>query len=176
VPSKRKANVIAEETAAAKKLAASGKVLLTGDVNKTAAVKKSAESSYLKAKASEAVASDNPYPEVWGIRDAYKIFNLEDGGLSSEAIDHARRTVLEHIDRQRSRQLGYQCNMHINAEKFVSHYLDTSVCIECLGHRADRSFVHCTASFHTIAFDNTESLFAFHGRKSTTQIAIVSGG
>jgi hypothetical protein len=142
VPSKRKANVGAEETAvaAAKKLAASGKVLLTGDVNKRAAVKKSAESSYLKAKALQAVASDNPYPEVWGIRDAYKIFNLEDGGLSSEAIDLARRTVLQHIDRQRSRQLGYQCNMHINAEKFVSHYLDTSVCIECLGHRADRSF------------------------------------
>jgi hypothetical protein len=120
----------ATTTAAVASATASGNVLLTGDVNKTAAVRKSAESSYLKAKASEAVSDiSNPYPEVWGIRDAYKIFNLEDGGLSSEAIDHARSTVLQHIDRQRSRQLGYQCNMHINAEKYVSHYLDTSVSV-----------------------------------------------
>jgi hypothetical protein len=81
-------------------------------------------------------ANVNPmYPEVWGIRDAYKIFDLGDGGLSSEALDYARGIALQHIDRQRSRQLGYQCNMHINAEKFVSHYLDTSVRSQCLIRR-----------------------------------------
>jgi hypothetical protein len=70
-----------------------------------------AETMNSKAVMKSARANVNPttypYPEVWGIRDAYKIFNLEDGGLSSEAIDLARCTVLEHIDRQRSRQLGY---------------------------------------------------------------------
>jgi hypothetical protein len=81
-------------------------------------------------KCAKANVNATPYPEVWGICDAYKTFDLGDGGLSSEAIDHARRTVLQHIDRQRSRHLGYQCNMHVNAEKFMSHYLDTLVCME----------------------------------------------
>ena len=127
LPSKRKATPTSAASAA-KKAAASGKVLLTADIDRDVAVKKAAERSYLKAKASAATAlSASPYPDVWGIRDAYKVFNLEDGGLSSEALDTAHSVVRAHIDKQTSRQLGYQCNLHINASKYASHYLDTFV-------------------------------------------------
>ena len=128
VPSKRKATPAAEADASVAKraAAASGKVLLTGDIDRDVAVKKAAECSYLKSKAS-ATISATAYPDVWGIRDAYKVFNLEDGGLSAEALDRAHSIVRAHIDKQTSRQLGYQCNLHINASKYASHYLDTCV-------------------------------------------------
>ena len=117
-----------DNASAAINASASGKVLLTADIDRDVAVKKAAESSYLKSNASAMTTfSGSPYPEVWGIPDAYKVFNLGEGGLSSEVIDMAHGVVRAHIDKQTSRQLGYQCNLHINASKYASHYLDTSV-------------------------------------------------
>ena len=129
LPSTTKATPTTDDNASvAINAAASSKVLLTADIDRDVAVKKAAECSYLKSKASAATTfSASPYPEVWGIPDAYKVFNLGEGGLSSEVIDMAHGVVRAHVDMQASRQLGYQCNQHINASKYASLYMDTLV-------------------------------------------------
>ncbi|KAI5081104.1 hypothetical protein GOP47_0004287 [Adiantum capillus-veneris] len=70
---------------------------------------------------------ESPYPDPWGIPNAYHIFYLRQGGLPDWRRARAIATAKEYHAQQKSNFLGYQVNFNLNYEEEFGSYLNTHV-------------------------------------------------
>ncbi|MCO5595583.1 hypothetical protein L7F22_049628 [Adiantum nelumboides] len=70
---------------------------------------------------------ESPYPDVWGIPDAYHTFYLRQGGLPEWKRARAITIAKNCHDQQKSNFLGYQVNYNLSYQEDFGVYLDTHV-------------------------------------------------
>ncbi|MCO5595581.1 hypothetical protein L7F22_049626 [Adiantum nelumboides] len=70
---------------------------------------------------------ESPYPDVWGIPDAYHTFYLRQGGLPEWKRARAITIAKNYHDQQKSNFLGYQVNYNLSYQEDFGVYLDTHV-------------------------------------------------
>ncbi|MCO5595573.1 hypothetical protein L7F22_049618 [Adiantum nelumboides] len=70
---------------------------------------------------------ESPYPDIWGIPNAYHTFYLSQGGLPAWRRARAIAAAKDYHAQQKSNSIGYPGNLNLNYQEDFGCYLDTHV-------------------------------------------------